>query len=97
MKIINELVPLAYDLSKSVHEGMKTLTEAKRELEANQMNVNSAADYINNFGYMLEGKKFTRTLNAYSMNYFLGRIAEDYGFDGLSNALEALEQHIEYY
>ena len=98
MKIINSLVPLAYDLSVSVYENIKTLSEAKRELSANnQMNVNSAADYINNFGYMLEGKKFTRTLNAFSMNYFLGRIAEDYGFDGLSNALEALEQHIEYY
>jgi 5-methylcytosine-specific restriction protein A len=61
------------------------------------MNPNSAADYINTFRCMAEGKVFTRTINAYSMEYFLDHIYRDLGSGGLVNALNALRLHIEYY
>jgi hypothetical protein len=98
MKIPKELTPLAYDLSKKVFEGKLTFKEGQHQLVGdNKMNPNSAADYINNFRCMLEGKRFTRTNNAYSMEYFFDNIYKDYGSTELSNALTALRLHIEYY
>ncbi len=98
MKIPNELTPLAYDFSKKVYESKLTLREGKEQLSVDgRMNINSAADYIQNFRCMLEGKKFTRTLNAYSMEYYFDNIYKDYGSSILFNALTALRLHIEYY
>lgn len=98
MKIPKELTPLAYELSKKVFEGKLTFKEGQEQLVGdNSMNPNSAADYINNFRCMVEGRRFTRTNNAYSMEYFFDNIYKDYGSTGLSNALTALRLHIEYY
>lgn len=98
MKIAKELTPLAYELSKQVFEGKLTFKEGQQQLVGdNRMNSNSAADYINNFRCMVEGKRFTRTNNAFSMEYFFDNIYKDYGSPGLSNALTALRLHIEYY
>lgn len=98
MKIPSDLTPLAYDLSKEVFEGKLTFKEGQKNLVGdNRMNPNSAADYINNFRCMVEGKKFTRTNNAFSIEYFLDNIYKDYGSVGLANALNALRLHIEYY
>lgn len=98
MKIPKELTPIAYEFSKKVFEGKLTFKEGQQQLVGNnRMNPNSAADYINNFRCMIEGKRFTRTNNAYSMEYFFDNIFKDYGSAGLSNALTALKLHIEYY
>jgi len=98
MKIPNERVPLAYQVSKDVYEGKMTHKEAKEILVGNdEMNPNSASDYIYNFKNMLEGKIFTRTLNAYSMNYFLEGILSDFGIESLKNSLIAFNLHIPYY
>ena len=98
MKIPIELTPIAYDLSKKVFEGKLTFKEGQQQLVGdNRINSNSAADYINNFRCMVEGKRFTRTNNAYSMEYFFDNIYKDYGSTGLSKALTALRLHIEYY
>jgi 5-methylcytosine-specific restriction enzyme A len=98
MKIPKELMPLAYDLSKKVFEGKLTFKEGQQQLVGdNKMNPNSAADYINNFRCMVEGRRFTRTNNAYSMEYFFDNIYKERGSTGLSNALTALRLHIEYY
>lgn len=97
MKIPQELTPLAYELSKKVFEGKLTFKDGQEQLVGdNRMNPNSAADYINNFRRMVEGRRFTRTNNAYSMEYFFDNIYKDYGSTGLSNALTALQLHIEY-
>ncbi len=98
MKIPKELTPIAYELSKKVYEGELTFKQGQEKLVGdNRMNPNSAADYINNFRCMIEGKRFTRTNNAYSIEYFFDNIYKDYGSQGLSNALNALRFHIEYY
>jgi len=98
MKISKELTPIAYNLSKKVFEGQLTFKEGQAKLVGNKkMNPNSAADYINNFRCMIEGKRFTRTNNAFSMEYFFENIYNDYGTIGISNALKALKLHIEYY
>lgn len=98
MKILNKRVPLAYKVSRDVYEGKLTHKEGKNLLVGNnEMNPNSASDYIYNFKNMLEGKRFTRTLNAFSMNYFLEKILSDYGIESLKKALIAFNLHIPYY
>lgn len=98
MKIPHELTPIAYELSKKVFEGKLSFKEGQQKLVGNgRMNPNSAADYLNNFRCMIEGRRFTRTNNTYSMEYFFDNIYKDYGSIGLSNALTALKLHIEYY
>lgn len=98
MKIPNDIVPLAYRVSKMVYEKRTSFQEGLDELiTGNRINKNSAADYIHNFKCMLDGKKYARTNNKFSMEYFFSNIYQDYGLKGLTPALIAFEQHIEYY
>lgn len=98
MKISEELTPLAYEISKKVYENEMSFSDGQKTIVGdNRMNKNSAADYINDFRLLLEGKRFTRTLNAFSMDYFLQNIYLDYGSSALKNSLNALMLHIEYY
>lgn len=98
MKIDSKSIPLAYSLSKKVYEGEIKQSHASKKLaEDGLMNLNSATDYVNNFKLMMSGRKFQRTLNYDSMDYFLRNIYIDYGITHLSKATFALNQHIVYY
>lgn len=97
MKIPNELVPIAYTLSKKVFENNLTVKEGKEQLVGeDRMNPNSAADYINNFRYLMEGKKFIRHLNAYSADYYLANIYKHYGSTQLATTLKSLRLYMDY-
>jgi len=97
MKISPELTPVAYEISKKFYEKRMTFSEGQKVIAGDKkMNKNSAADYINDFKGLIEGRRFTRTLNAYSMEYFLEHLFNDYGTQGLTDALTALKEHIEY-
>lgn len=98
MKIPDELLPQIYKVSKEVYEGKFTLSEGARSLRDNlNMNFGSAKIYIIDFGYLMNGKTFKRTVNAYSMEYLLKRIKDEYGVSQLKIALPALQRHIHYY
>lgn len=98
MKIPDSLLPTLYNISKMIYDKKYTFSEGLKIItENNEINKNSAADYINNFRYLVQGKRFTRTLNKNSMTYFFENIYKDYGQKVLNNAVHALEKHIEYY
>jgi 5-methylcytosine-specific restriction protein A len=97
MKITNELVEKAYNVAKDCHNKKITLNQATEFLVNNGMNRNSALDYIYNYSYLIQGKLFTRTTNSYGTEYYLHKIYEENGRDGLQNALISLSQHIDYY
>lgn len=97
MKIPLELIPIAYDISKKVYENKLTLSDGTNQLVSRGMNKSSARDYIYDFRYLKQGKKFTRTLNTGSMEYFFTNLSKDYGTIELAKPLSALIQHIEYY
>lgn len=46
---------------------------------------------------MMNGGRYTRTLNKYSTRYFLKAIYRDYGKQGLQKAIEASRKHASYY
>jgi 5-methylcytosine-specific restriction enzyme A len=96
--IPNELVPLAYNLSKNVFFEEITTKQALENLCANdQMNENTAKNYFSKFKYLMNGEMFNMTMNAYSVEYFIENIFKDFGIEKLENALIALEKHIDYY
>ncbi|PKV51907.1 5-methylcytosine-specific restriction protein A [Aquimarina sp. MAR_2010_214] len=98
MKVTKELVHITYDIAKEVYEGKISRKEGVEIIVGDgRMNPNSVADFIHNLKCLLDGKKFTRTNNTYSMEYFFEKIYKDYGIKGLSNALRALNLHIKYY
>lgn len=96
--ITETMIQAAYDVAKNIYEKSITNKAGLDILESMYgMNRNSASDYINNYICLVEGKRFTRTTNAYGTRYFLEKIYADGGRDRLLNALSALRQHIDYY
>ena len=88
----------AYAKAKGVFDGKIEREEALDALTQQYgMNRNSAVDYISNFKYMMEGKKYTRTINTDATDYYLHHIFSDYGHARLRDALKAVDKHIEYY
>lgn len=97
-KISKEAVRAAYDVAKRIREGELSGSQGLAILE-NQygFNRNSAETYIHDYDCMVKGQRITRKLNAFATEYYLTKLLEDDGQDGLARALSALSQHIEYY
>ncbi|NLN49645.1 MAG: DUF4268 domain-containing protein [Clostridiales bacterium] len=96
--LTSEMTAVAYEVSKKVFEGSVGRSEGKDEIvRRTGMNVGSAGDYITNFLAMMNGEKYTRTLNEYSTRYFLEHIQEDYGVPALQKAVAACSKHAVYY
>lgn len=87
----------AYRLAKDVHEEKLKLKTAKDKLEDAGMGRGSAGDYIVAFRRMMEGRRYTRTINEYSTRYYLKKIHTDFDKRVLIRALSSVERHVEYY
>ena len=97
MKITREQYRKAYQCGRKVFAGGMRITDAKALLEEDKVNPNSAADLVYNVGHMLKGHRYTRALSTATTADYLIWIEEDYGIDGLTSAVSALRQHIDYY
>lgn len=96
--LTNEMTAVAYEVSKKVFEGSVGRSEGKDEIvRRTGMNAGSAGDYITDFLAMMNGEKYTRTLNEYSTRYFLEHIREDYGVPAHKKAVTACSKHAAYY
>ena len=96
--LTNEMTTVAYEIAKKVFEGSVGRTEGKDEIvRRTGMNAGSAGDYITDFLAMMNGEKYSRTLNEYSTRYFLERIREDYGESVFQKAIDACRKHAAYY
>lgn len=93
-----EIIPIAYKVARKVYDGKLRMSDGVKELVGeNLMNKNSARDYLTDFKCLMEGKRFTRTLNYDSMEYFFNKISLDYRSSQLAIALSSLQKHIDYY
>jgi len=93
---LNEIEKI-YQLAKEVYFKQKNKNEALDEAEEFGMNRGSAHDLVMNFKYMYNGQKYSRTNNNDTTEYYLQHFLEDFGINILSNAVQALELHIDYY
>lgn len=96
-KITNEQIHKAFEIGKDIYMNHISLNEGTESLESIGMKKSSGLDYIYAYSNLIQGKLFTRTINAYATDYYLERIYNENGSSGLKTALLSLYQHIEYY
>jgi len=97
MKIERTKYEEAYRCGQKVHAGKMGITNAMKRLQTIGLNPISAAYLVYGVKHMLNGHRYTRTLNASVTSDFLTWIERDYNKIFLQNAVSALRQHIEYY
>ncbi|MDX5346700.1 MAG: HNH endonuclease, partial [Hymenobacteraceae bacterium] len=96
-EITNQLVEQAYEIGKQIFRKQISLKVGIENLVRQGMNQSSAHDYVYSYSNLIQGKLFTRTTNTYGTEYYLERIYQEEGVNGLENALLSLSQHIDYY
>jgi hypothetical protein len=98
MKITKEIIVRCYYYAKKVYQRQIDRTTATNNLFSELgMNQGSAGDYIEAFGTMMNGERYTRTINTEATSYYLENIKNDYGLDQLKIALNAVDLHTKYY
>ncbi|MGL1606734.1 HNH endonuclease [Vibrio parahaemolyticus] len=93
---LNEIKP-AFELGIKAYEQRISPNILKSELVTLGMTPSSAIGYIDNVGYLLDGRCFTRTINALAADYYFSQIHQRYDIEKLKLATEALRKHIDYY
>lgn len=97
MKIDLPIIKILFSYAEKFYNKEISLKEAQTELTKLEINKNSAVDYIYNYGNLVEGKIFTRTMNVISTKYYLDNIYKKHGIKTLKMALQSLSLHIDYY
>jgi hypothetical protein len=94
MKITKEKFARCYYYAKKVYQRQIDRTTATNNLFSELgMNQGSAGDYIVAFGAMMNGERYTRTINTKATRYYLENIKNDYGLTQLKIALKAVDLH----
>jgi len=96
-KITEEQIIKSFEIAKSIYENKITQKAGLDELVDFGMNRNSASDYVYNYQCMMTGKLMTRNSNVFGTEYYLNKIYENHGQNGLQNALISLSSHLDYY
>lgn len=98
MKIPNELIPAVYESAADVYRGRISKDDAVEHLVRDYpLNPTSVSNMILNLDGMLKGKTLKRAMNDFTWDYFLRQIKEDFGQEAFNTALQAVEQHVDYY
>jgi hypothetical protein len=98
MKITKEMFEMSYIFGKKVFQKEIDISQASKLLSVETgMHSGSAKAYVGAFILMMNGEKYSRTLNTEATKYFLENINKDYGKRQLQIALNAVEQHTKYY
>jgi len=98
MNIGRREIQAAYSISKSVYEEALAKEAGAKQLHVEHgMNLGSARDYIKAFRCLVDGEKFTRTINVQAADYYFEKILHDYGPMKLEVALQSMKRHMEYF
>lgn len=97
MRLSREMLEEIFQVTQQVHRAEITLTKGRDDLvSAHGFNANSANMTIRSLRHMLNGERYRRALTLDATDYFLSRIREEYGNEGLQKALAGLSAHIDY-
>lgn len=98
MKIPNDSIPEVYAAAADVYRGRITKDDAVERLVRDfPLNPTSVSNMILNLDGMLKGKTLKRAMNDFTWDYFLHHLRDDFGQEAFDNALQAVEQHVDYY
>ena len=89
-KIELELIKEIFEIATQVYDEILDRRKGIEILVSKDMNVTSAGYYIDNYICMRLGKIMTRTLNEQAIQYFLEKMYQMYGVEGLEKALTSL-------
>lgn len=95
-KITRELIEEAYRLAKEVYADRMNANEAADALEKLGMNRSSAIMYISCFGPMMKGEIYKRQISAEATEYYIDKITEEYGEESGELARQAARLNREY-
>jgi 5-methylcytosine-specific restriction protein A len=97
-EITEEMIEKIYKISNQVFNREIRRTDGINILSSEYgMDSGSAGDYIQSFKQIRNGFKYTRTINAMAIEYFLIHIFLDGGKRELRKAVNAVSLHNEYY
>lgn len=97
MKISLSILEEIFDFALRVDRAEVTLATATDELvRVHGLNPSSANMTIRSLRHLLNGERYRRALTLDATDYFLGRIGEEYGSQGMRKALTGLSAHIDY-
>ena len=98
MKITMSMSKGAYTIAKKVYSKQISLSDAKLEInKLTGMSVGSAHAFLTIFLAMMNGEVYKRAFNNPTNKFLLESIERDFGEEYLKKALNAAQQHIEYY
>lgn len=89
-KITLEQIKESYEIGTQVYEGDLDRRKGIEILVSRGMSAGSAKIYINKYKWMRLGKIYKRTLSELGTQYFLEKICQKYGDEGLEKALDSL-------
>lgn len=92
-----EQIATAYEMGKLLYLKQILKKDAIKQIEISGMATGSAKIYLTVHKHLMEGTFSSRTIKAKSFDYFLENILKDFGQKYLSNALKALQNHMEYF
>lgn len=88
----------AYEIAKNVYYGILSTSDAKFEInKTTGMNVGSAHAFLTIFLAMMNGEVYKRAFNNATNLFLFESIERDFGEAYLIKALNAAQQHIDYY
>lgn len=90
---------VVYSYSKKAYEGEMTTDQAVAAMaeEVPGFGETSFKLMVLLFGYMIEGKKYTRKGNTATTVYYITQMGKDYGIEKMKNALIATQENVKYY
>jgi len=87
-----------YENARDAYRQRLTNAEAIRAISSlTGIPTSTAGDLVRNLKHMLRGERYRRRLASPVTEHFLRAIHQEFGDAGLTNALNALSAHIEYY
>jgi len=98
IKMTNEIISICYEYGKKAHEQPGTnLWDCAEDISKKTgMNRNSAFMYVCAVTSMLSGTVYKRAINMTATRTYFDKIFEDFGVQGLSNAIKSTRLHIDY-
>ena len=97
VELKQETLEEIFRVTQQVDRGDLTLTQGRDDLARTWgLNVNSVNMTIRSLRHLLNGERYRRALTLDATDYFLRRIREEYGNQGLQKALAGLSAHIDY-
>lgn len=98
MKITQTAIRDIYEYSKKLYHKQISRGLALQQIyETHKVKKTSSSSYLRNFGHMMRGEKYSRTMNLFATKYYIENIYKDYGYKEFQMSLNALKSHIRYY